>query len=104
IAFWRDNVGVDVLIRTENREAVYAQFGDFPTSRSSTTHTGLFLVHNSSLPVRLFLLGFFQTDLFVSIPNTLALVRLGTAECANLGGHLTHYLFIDALDHNFGLG
>src|SRR5690606_34042693 len=39
IAFRRNNVCVNVQIRAVNREAMYTQLGDFPTSRNSTTQT-----------------------------------------------------------------
>src|SRR5690606_19683150 len=102
IAFRRDDVRVNVLIRAEYRQAMYAQFGDFPTGRYRTTQTGDFLVHDSSLPARLFLLGFFHDDTLVGITHALALIRLGTAIGADFSRDLTNYLLVGALDHDFG--
>src|SRR3546814_6232643 len=82
---------------------MYTQLGDFPTSRNSTTQTGDFLVHNSSLPARLFLLGFFDDDAFIGVTHTLALVRLGFAICADFSSHLTNDLLVGALDDDLGL-
>src|SRR5690606_14266672 len=67
-----------------------------------TTQTGDFLVHDSSLPARLFLLGFFHDDTLVGITHALALIRLGTAIGADFSRDLTNYLLVVALDHDFG--
>src|SRR5690606_16289687 len=75
IAFRRNDVRVDVQIRAVDREAMNSQLADFPTGRNRTTQTGDSLVHNSSLPARLFLLGFFVDDAFIGITHTFALVR-----------------------------
>src|SRR3954471_19112629 len=44
----------------------------------------------------LFLLAFFAEDIFAAIFDALALVRLGLAPAADLGGDLTDLLLIDA--------
>src|SRR5690606_34397367 len=104
IAFRRDDVRVDVQIRAEYRQAMYAQFGDFPAGRYCTTQTGDFLVHDSSLPARLFLLGFFHDHTLVGIAHALALVGLGTAIGADFRSHLANDLLVGTLDHDLGRG
>src|SRR5690606_20306079 len=103
IAFRRNDACVDVRVRPVNRQAMYAQFGDFPASGDRTTQTGCFLVHNSSLPARLLLLGFFEDDAFVGITHTLALVGLRLAVRTNLRSQLTDDLLICTLDDDFRL-
>src|SRR5690606_35070971 len=103
IAFRRNDACVNVRVRPVNRQAMYAQFGDFPASGDRTTQTGCFLVHNSSLPARLLLLGFFEDDAFVGITHTLALVGLRLAVCTNLRSHLTDDLLVCTLDDDFRL-
>src|SRR5690606_29494121 len=93
----------NMQIRAVNREAMYTQLGDFPAGRNCTTQTGDFLVHNSSLPARLFLLGFFDDDAFVGIAHTLAFVRLGFAISADFSSHLANDLLVGALDDDLGL-
>ncbi|CAI8970891.1 hypothetical protein EMIT0P2_70017 [Pseudomonas sp. IT-P2] len=51
----------------------------------------------------LLLLGFFTTDDFVRVAHTFAFVRLWWTEVADLGGHLTYQLLVDALDQDIGL-
>src|SRR5690606_1943996 len=77
--------------------------GDFPASRNRTTQTGDFLVHNSSLPARLFLLGFFDDDAFIGVTHALALVGFGFAICTNFSSHLANDLLVGALDDDLGL-
>src|SRR5690606_42099430 len=60
IAFRRDDVRVNVQIRAEYRQAMYAQLGDFPAARYRRTQTGDLLVHESSSPARIFLLRVFD--------------------------------------------
>src|SRR5690606_29519935 len=98
IAFRRNDVRVYVQVRAENREAVNTQLADFPTGRHCPTQTGDSLVHNSSLPARLFLLGFFDDDAFISVTHALALVGFGFAVSADFSGHLTNNLFVRTLD------
>src|SRR3546814_842941 len=104
IAFRRNNVCVDVQIRAENTEAMHTQFADFPTGRCCTTQTGGFLVHDSSLPARLFLLGFFKDDALIGIPHAFAFVRLGFAIGTNFSGYLSDRLLVGALYDEFRLG
>src|SRR5690606_11393279 len=85
------------------RKAMNAQFGDFPASGNRTTQTGKFFIHDSSLPVRLLLLGFFENDALVGVTHTLALIRLGLAVCANLRGSLANHLLVGALQDDFRL-
>src|SRR5690606_37128349 len=104
IAFRRNDVGVDVQVRAENREAMNAQLGDLPAGRNRTTQTGNFFVHDSSLRAPLFLLGLFDDDAFVRIAHALALVGFGFAIGADFSGHLTDDLLVGALDDDFRLG
>src|SRR3954471_19094933 len=46
----------------------------------------------------LFLLAFFAEDILAAILDALALVRLGLAPAADLGGDLTDLLLVDAAD------
>src|SRR5690606_26716403 len=103
IAFRRNDVRVDVQIRAVNREAMNSQLADFPTGRNCTTQTGDSLVHNSSLPARLFLLGFFDDDAFIGITHTFALVGFGFAISTNFSSHLANDLLVGALDDDLGL-
>src|SRR5690606_24843131 len=103
IAFRRNDACVDVRVRPVNRKAMYAQFGDLPASGNRTTQTGCFLVHNSSLPARLLLLGFFEDDAFVGITHTLTLVGLRLAVSANLRSHLANDLLVCTLQNDFRL-
>src|SRR5690606_12991086 len=103
IAFRRNDVCVNVQIRAVNREAMNSQLADFPAGRNSTTQTGDFLVHNSSLPARLFLLGFFDDDAFVGVTHTFALVGFGFAVSADFSSHLANNLLVGALDDDLGL-
>src|SRR5690606_2617845 len=103
IAFRRNDACVDVRVRPVNRKAMYAQFGDLPASGNRTTQTGCFLVHNSSLPARLLLLGFFEDDAFVGITHTLTLVGLRLAVSANLRSHLANDLLVCTLQDDFRL-
>src|SRR3546814_6236453 len=41
-------------------------------------------------------------DVLALVPHALALVRLGLAEVADLGGHLADLLLVDAADHDLG--
>src|SRR3546814_4063181 len=43
-------------------------------------------------------------DVLALVPHALALVRLGLAEVADLGGHLADLLLVDAADHDLGGG
>src|SRR5699024_5416065 len=88
-------------VRAEDRQAMNAQFVDLPAGRNRTTQTGYFLVHDSSLRPPLLLLGFFDDDAFVRITHTLALVGLGLAVSADLGGLLAHFLQIGSADDDF---
>src|SRR5690606_35293898 len=103
IAFRRNNVGVDVQVRAEDREAMNAQLGNLPTGRNRTTQTGNFFVHDSSLRAPLFLLGFFDDDALVRITHALALVGFGFAISADFSGHLTDDLLVGAFDDDFRL-
>src|SRR5690606_15581880 len=76
---------------------------NLPASCNRTTQTGYFLVHNSSLPVRLLLLGFFENDALVSVTHTLALVGLRPAVSADFRSHLSNDLFVGTLDDDFRL-
>src|SRR5690606_36942255 len=51
----------------------------------------------------LLLLSFFATYDFVGVAHTLALIRLGTTEIADLRSHLTDQLLVDTLDQDVGL-
>src|SRR5207244_10864393 len=53
---------------------------------------------HDALPISLF-----QGDLLVRVAHALALVGLGRANAADLGGHLADLLPIDALYHDLGL-
>src|SRR5690606_25910763 len=103
IAFRRNDACVNVRVRPMHRQAMYAQFGDLPTGRDRTTQTGNFLVHNSSLPARLLLLGFFEDDALVGVTYALALVGFGTTVCTDLCGNLTDHLLVSTLDDDFRL-
>src|SRR5690606_26814413 len=103
IAFRRNDVCVNVQIRAENREAMNSQLVDFPARRYCTTHTGDFLVHNSSLPARLFLLGFFDDDAFIGVTHALALVGFGFTVSTDFRSHLTNDLLVSTLDDELGL-
>src|SRR5438094_560710 len=46
----------------------------------------------------LFLLAFFAEDILTAVLDTLALVRLGLAPTADLGGDLANLLLVDAAD------
>src|SRR5690606_33634577 len=50
------------------------------------------------------LLGFLADDVLAGVLHTLALVRLGRTEAADLGGHLAHALLVSACDQDLGLG
>src|SRR3546814_21020459 len=80
-----------------------SQLADFPTGLYCTTQTGDFLVHNSSLPARLFLLGFFDDDAFIGITHTFALVGFGFAVSTNFSSHLTNDLLVGAFDDDLGM-
>src|SRR5437016_13858084 len=51
----------------------------------------------------LLLLGLFQNDDLSAVAHSLALVGLGRALRANLGGDLAHQLLVDAGDDDLGL-
>src|SRR6218665_1340101 len=51
----------------------------------------------------LLLLGFFTTDDFVRVTYALTFIRLCRTEVADLGGHFTNQLLVDALDQDIGL-
>src|SRR5690606_5650563 len=103
VAFRRDDACVDMAVRPMYRKAMYAQFGNLPARGHCTTQTGNFLVHNSSLPARLLLLGFFDDDALVGVTYTLALVRLRPTVCTHFSGHLTNDLLISTLNDDFRL-
>src|SRR5690349_12511380 len=50
------------------------------------------------------LLGFLERDAFAGVAHTLALVRLGWTERADLGGGFADALLVGTLDQDFGLG
>src|SRR5699024_6373451 len=101
VAFRRNDGCVYVLIGAEHRKPVHALRGNLAAGSRSTTQAGLFVVHDTSLPVRLLLLGLFENHAFILITYALALVGFGATEGADLGGHLTDDLLVDALDHDF---
>src|SRR5690554_2565786 len=103
VAFRRNDACVDMRVRPVHRQAMYAQFGDLPAGCDRTTQTGDFFVHDSSLPVRLLLLGFFENDAFIGVTHTLALVGLGLAICTDLRGSLANHLLVGALEDDFRL-
>src|SRR5690606_37059484 len=104
VAFRRNDIGVDVQIRAMHRQAMHAQFVNLAAGSRGTTQTGNFLVHDSSLPACLLLLGFFQDHAFIRITHALALVGFGFAIGADFSGDLADGLLVGALDHGFGLG
>src|SRR6516164_6376327 len=57
---------------------------------------------NLDIAVLLLLLAFLTEDVLVDVFHALALIGLGRAETADLGGDLTHLLLIDTGHDNFG--
>src|SRR5699024_299224 len=85
VAFRRNDGCVNVLIGAEHRKPVHTLRGNLAAGSRSTTQAGLFVVHDTSLPVRLLLLGLFENHAFVLITYALALVGFGATEGAEIG-------------------
>src|SRR5256885_1132793 len=99
-AIHRAQLGVYMGVGSMHSQPHLRQFMDFSARLRSTPKPCRFFVdHRGSL----LLLRFLQDHPLVGVTHALALVRLGRAVGAYLGGDLSHELLVQSLDHDFGL-
>src|SRR5690625_566285 len=81
---------------------MFAQLADLFARSPCTTSTRLSFVHDSCLPVRLFLFRFFHDDALIFVAHPFALVRLRWAIATNFSCDLANHLFVGTLNDDLG--
>src|SRR5690606_16044493 len=96
-----DDLGRDVLVRTEHRQTQTTVCNGLQTAASALRAALGGLSKRESHD--LLLLAFLTTDLLAGVTDALALVGLRRTQLADDGGDLTHGLLVAARDLDLGL-